>query len=59
MNTDEATCRKRRPNADFDGFTAPQVPDLEVRLDTLRVEDAVKKVLGALDARGQFGQSAG
>ncbi len=54
VETDEALCRERRPNADFDGFEPPASPDLRVALDSARVEDAVRLVIDALATRGVF-----
>ncbi|MGB5812184.1 MAG: sulfate adenylyltransferase subunit CysN [Polyangiales bacterium] len=54
VNTDEALCRERRPDADFSGFEPPQDPDLTVALDHIRIDDAVNVILEALEARGQF-----
>ena len=54
VNTDPALCRERRPNADFEGFEPPDRPELVVALDKVRVKDAAKMILEALDDRGQF-----
>ena len=54
VNTDEALCRERRPNADFSNFEPPQNPDVTVALDKMRIDDAIKVILDALETRGQF-----
>ena len=54
VNTDETLCRERRPQASFEGFEAPQTPDVTVALDAMRIGQAVKFILEQLDKRGQF-----
>ena len=54
VNTDEALCRERRPDADFSTFEPPENPDVTVALDNMRIDKAVKIILEALEARGQF-----
>ena len=54
VNTDEALCRERRPDADFSSFEPPENPDVTVALDKMRIEKAVGIILEALEARGQF-----
>ena len=54
VNTDQALCRERRPDADFDGFEIPAKPDLTVALDHMSVEAAVRVILDALEERAQF-----
>lgn len=54
VNTDEALCRERRPDADFSGFEPPENPDVTVSLDDMRIDRAVEVILEALKARGQF-----
>ena len=54
VNTDEALCRERRPDADFSGFEPPENPDVTVALDEMRIDNAVETILEALEARGQF-----
>ncbi|MGB8222580.1 MAG: sulfate adenylyltransferase subunit CysN [Polyangiales bacterium] len=54
VNTDEALCRERRPDADFSNFEPPQNPDITVALDQMRIDSAVQLILDALDKRGQF-----
>ena len=51
VNTDEALCRERRPDARFDGFEAPEKVDLTVALDQVRLDDAVDMILGLLEKR--------
>ncbi|MDB4977404.1 MAG: adenylyl-sulfate kinase [Myxococcaceae bacterium] len=53
VNTDPALCRERRPDADFEGFEAPDAADLTVSLDQSRVERAVDKIIELLAQRGQ------
>ena len=47
-------CKQRRPEADFAGFTRPENADVAVGLDKMRIDEAVKLVIDALEARGQF-----
>jgi len=54
VNTDEALCRERRPDADFSDFEPPKNPDVTVALDKIRIDQAVEIILDALEARGQF-----
>jgi bifunctional enzyme CysN/CysC len=54
VNTDPALCRERRPDADFSTFEPPENPDVTVALDNMRIDKAVKIILEALEARGQF-----
>ncbi len=54
VDTDEELCKQRRPGASFDGFSKPQEPDVSVGLDKMRIDEAVKLVIEALKARGQF-----
>lgn len=48
VNTDEALCRERRPDARFDGFEAPSHADLTIALDQVRMDDAVDMLLDLL-----------
>ncbi|MBT8453114.1 MAG: sulfate adenylyltransferase subunit CysN [Deltaproteobacteria bacterium] len=54
VNTDEALCRERRPDADFSKFEAPEDPDITVALDEMRIDKAVEIIMEALRERGQF-----
>jgi bifunctional enzyme CysN/CysC len=54
VNTDEALCRERRPDADFTGFEPPDHPDITIALDEVRIDKAVEIILDALEKRGQF-----
>lgn len=54
VNTREELCRERRPDAKFDGFEAPQRPDVTVSLDQLRFEQPLNSIVDALSERGQF-----
>ncbi|MEM9073369.1 MAG: sulfate adenylyltransferase subunit CysN [Myxococcota bacterium] len=54
VNTDEALCRERRPDADFSGFEPPRHPEMTVALHSVRVDAAVEFVLEELEKRGQF-----
>jgi bifunctional enzyme CysN/CysC len=51
---DEALCRERRPDASFDGFEAPVAPALQVRLDEIRVHQAIEAIMKVLEEHGQF-----
>jgi len=57
VNTDEALCRERRPDADFSGFEVPEKPELTIALDHVNLDEAVDTVLAALESRGQFSLS--
>ncbi|MDH3654306.1 MAG: sulfate adenylyltransferase subunit CysN [Myxococcales bacterium] len=54
VNTDEALCRERRPDADFSQFEAPEDPDITVALNEMRIDKAVEIIMEALRERGQF-----
>ena len=54
VNTDEALCRERRPDADFSKFEAPEDPDITVALNEMRIDKAVEIIMAALEERGQF-----
>ncbi|MCA9488900.1 MAG: adenylyl-sulfate kinase, partial [Myxococcales bacterium] len=54
VNTDEALCRERRPNASHEGFEPPQHPDLTVALDRVRLTEAVELISRRLSERDQF-----
>ncbi|MCA9582014.1 MAG: hypothetical protein KC416_09490, partial [Myxococcales bacterium] len=54
VNTSEAICRERRPDASFEGFEVPPRPDATVSLDQLRTEKAVQFILETLERRGRF-----
>ncbi|MCA9676648.1 MAG: adenylyl-sulfate kinase, partial [Myxococcales bacterium] len=54
VDTDPELCKQRRPSANFDGFTAPENADVSVGLDKMRIDEAVKLIVNALAARGQF-----
>ncbi|MDB4987265.1 MAG: Sulfate adenylyltransferase subunit 1, partial [Myxococcaceae bacterium] len=53
VDTDPALCRERRPDGDFEGFEAPDAPDLTLPMDQSRVERAVDKIIDLLAKRGQ------
>ncbi len=54
VDTDPELCKQRRPEGDFEGFTRPEHADVAVGLDKMRIDEAVKRVMDALEARGQF-----
>ena len=54
VNTDEALCRERRPDADFSGFEPPKSADLTVALDRMTLASCVDFIVDALAKRGQF-----
>ncbi|MCB9667025.1 MAG: adenylyl-sulfate kinase [Myxococcales bacterium] len=54
VNTDEALCRERRPDANFNGFEPPLQPDVTVALDRTRLDNAIELVVQALESRNQF-----
>ncbi len=56
VNTAEALCRERRPDADFTGFEPPLYPDLTLALDKTSIDDAVETVIGMLEDRGELAE---
>ena len=54
VDTDLAICRERRPQANFDGFEAPESAALTIHLDRMLLEKAVDRILEALNERDQF-----
>lgn len=54
VNTSEALCRERRPDADFNNFEPPAHPAVTVALDHMRLDEAIKLILRELERRGQF-----
>ncbi|MBK7156506.1 MAG: adenylyl-sulfate kinase [Sandaracinaceae bacterium] len=54
VDTDLELCKQRRPEGDFAGFTRPENADVAVGLDKMRIDEAVKLVMDALETRGQF-----
>jgi bifunctional enzyme CysN/CysC len=53
VNTDPALCRERKPDADFEGFEAPDAADLTVSMDDLKVERVVDRIIELLAGRGR------
>jgi bifunctional enzyme CysN/CysC len=53
VNTDPALCRERKPQADFEGFEAPDAADLTIVVDDEGIERAVDEIIGLLAKRGQ------
>jgi sulfate adenylyltransferase large subunit len=53
VDTSEALCRERKPQADFDGFERPNAPALVVTLDDAKLERAVDAIVAKLAALGQ------
>ena len=51
VNTSEALCRERRPDARFDGFDPPRKADLTLALDQLRLDRAVDSLIEAVEPR--------
>jgi bifunctional enzyme CysN/CysC len=56
VDTDPALCRERRPDAPFDGFEPPEEPELVVKLDEVRVFQAIDAIVAVLEKHGQFEQ---
>jgi bifunctional enzyme CysN/CysC len=54
VDTDPALCRQRRPDASHDGFEAPSKPDVTLKLDSLRMHQAIDDIVDAIAARGLF-----
>ena len=54
VNTAEALCRERRPDADFEGFEPPERPDITVDLESNGLDDAIDAILASLERQGQF-----
>jgi bifunctional enzyme CysN/CysC len=57
VNTDPALCRERRPDADFEGFEAPEQPEVTVALHRSSIDEAVELIVQDLEQRGQFKRS--
>jgi bifunctional enzyme CysN/CysC len=51
VDTDAGLCRERKPQADFNGFEAPDAPALTVSMDESRVERAVDQIIALLAQR--------
>jgi bifunctional enzyme CysN/CysC len=54
VDTDPALCRERRPDASFDGFEPPEQAELSVKLDRLRIHQAIEAIVDVLEKHGQF-----
>jgi bifunctional enzyme CysN/CysC len=54
VNTAEALCRERRPDADFSGFEPPAHADLTLALDKTSIDEAVATIIGLLEDRGEL-----
>src|SRR5262249_49858383 len=59
VNTSEAVCRVRRPEASFSGFEPPERPEVTVSLDHLEVDQPVDLIIHALERRGQLPKGTG
>jgi bifunctional enzyme CysN/CysC len=53
VNTDAELCRERKPQADFEGFEAPDAADLTIVVDDEGIERAVDEIIELLAKRGQ------
>ena len=51
VNTSPELCRERRPDASFEGFEAPDKPDVTVALDRARLDEAIALILEKVDSR--------
>jgi bifunctional enzyme CysN/CysC len=56
VNTAEALCRERRPDADFSGFEPPLHPDLTLALDKTSIDEAVETIIALLEKRGELAE---
>ncbi len=54
VNTPEALCRERRPDANFEGFEPPERPDVTVDLEATRLDSAIDSILESLEGHRQF-----
>jgi bifunctional enzyme CysN/CysC len=54
VDTDPALCRERRPDASFAGFEPPTNAELTLKLDQLRVHQAIDAIVEVLEKQGQF-----
>jgi bifunctional enzyme CysN/CysC len=54
VDADPALCRERRPDANFDGFEAPDRAEVTVKLDEIRVHQAIEAIVEVLEKHGQF-----
>ena len=51
VNTSPELCRERRPDASFEGFEAPDHPDVTVALDRATLDEAIALILEKIDSR--------
>ena len=51
VNTSPELCRERRPDASFEGFEAPDHPDVTVALDQASLDEAIALILENIDNR--------
>jgi bifunctional enzyme CysN/CysC len=54
VDADPALCRERRPDANFEGFEAPDQAEVTVKLDEIRVHQAIEAIMDMLEKHGQF-----
>ncbi len=54
VDTDPALCRERRPDARFDGFEPPAGAELTLKLDQMRMHQAIDAIVEVLEKHGQF-----
>ncbi|HEX4355387.1 MAG TPA: sulfate adenylyltransferase subunit CysN [Polyangiales bacterium] len=54
VDADPALCRERRPDAQFDGFERPDHAEVTVKLDEIRVHQAIEAIIDVLERHGQF-----
>jgi bifunctional enzyme CysN/CysC len=56
VDTSLAVCKERRPDGDFDGFEPPTTAALTLKLDSIRMHDAVEQIIAMLERAGQFSE---
>jgi adenylylsulfate kinase-like enzyme len=54
VDTHVAVAHERRPDADFEGFEAPDDPAARINLDRIRMHSAVDAIIEVLEKAGQF-----
>jgi bifunctional enzyme CysN/CysC len=54
VDADPALCKERRPDASFEGFEAPEAPEVHVKLDEIRIHQAIEAIMSVLEEHRQF-----
>jgi bifunctional enzyme CysN/CysC len=54
VDADPTLCKERRPDASFEGFEAPEAPEVHVKLDEIRIHQAIEAIMSVLEEHRQF-----